>query len=627
MRCLRFYIIIVCVTTCGALAYTAHGAGVQKTFPDTSVLRLWIKTADNYFEANKYDSAEYYLKRAGDLAGQKHLDKYYLEYTARYARLLFKQLRYKEALKISQQQLKLALRINDIKSAANAYNNISIQYRVLGNLELAADNMIKALKVSEKLNEPGLLRRYYSNLASIFLDLKDNKNSLYYARKSYDIALQSKDSTQISLSIINLAISEVNNNQINQAIVHLDQLKSISEKLKDSLMIVDASINLGDIYNKQGQFSKALKLYEKALNILKRNPSTDYEMYTLFGLANCYTSLKDYAKAEHYFNKTLGYAGKLMPKNDLKEVYVLGAEIFENNGRPAMALGYYKKYAALNDSILTAHTEKVTHELEIKYQTSLKEQAIDKQKLQISEKNIQLQRSKKYVAFSIAAVILLAAISVIVYMVSRYKNQSIELSLLKSQIHPHFLFNTLNNLYALSLKKSDESPRVVMGLAEILKYILYECNSPLVSLQQEIYIIERYIELERIRYKNTLEVNVSIQGDISNCKIVPLLLLPLVENSFKHGISKLEEDGWINIEVNIADQWLTFKISNNKPVTNIATRRSSKYGNIGLYNIKKRLNILYRHKHAIDIVDEEDIFIVLLKVNLKESNRLNIFKR
>jgi tetratricopeptide (TPR) repeat protein len=546
---------------------------------------------------------------------------------AEYTRFLHNEMRYKDALTSAGQQLQLSLKIRDYKSAANAYNNIGIQYRILGDMNRAADNILKALNVSENINDPQNKRRYYTNLASIFLDLNDTKQGLYYAQKSYDIATALKDSLLIAYSINNLSVAEVYLKQYDKAIAHIKQQVKIAKANADTMLLLNALVNMGDAYNHKSLFKEAYKYYMEAGSITKQSPVIEYDIYIDFGLANCYTGFKNLKMAEFYLNRSLIKATTLMPKNDLKEVYILGAEIHEKLKQPDIALQYYKKYSKLNDSIINANTQNAIHVAEIKYNTSVKEKAIAQQKLQIADKNLQLQAKNRFLLLGTIAIVLLIFICAIIYLIYRNKNQAIELSLLKAQIHPHFLFNTLNNLYALSMDKSDESPGVVLGLAQILRYILYECNTPHVNLQKEIEIIKRYIDLEKIRYNSNLEVNLNIQGDLASYKIAPLLILPLVENAFKHGISKLTDEGWINIETSMELTQFTFKISNNKPLLSEEEKTPSKYGNIGLINIKKRLSILYPQKHELEIINEDEVFIVIMSIDLTGSHDLGRFKR
>lgn len=190
-----------------------------------------------------------------------------------------------------------------------------------------------------------------------------------------------------------------------------------------------------------------------------------------------------------------------------------------------------------------------------------------------------------------------------------------ELNFLKGQIHPHFLFNTLNNLYSLSLAKSEKAPAIVMGLSEILKYMLYETKTPTIQLKRDVEVLESYIALEKIRYEERLELNFKVGDNLESYQIVPLLLLPLVENAFKHGTSERVGEVWINIDLAIKDNVLKFKVSNSKP-ERLPHDIERHKGNIGLSNVRKRLDLLYPGAHEIKIYDEEEMFAIILEIQL-----------
>ncbi|MEM6802293.1 MAG: histidine kinase [Bacteroidota bacterium] len=195
-----------------------------------------------------------------------------------------------------------------------------------------------------------------------------------------------------------------------------------------------------------------------------------------------------------------------------------------------------------------------------------------------------------------------------------------ELKLLKSQIHPHFLFNTLNNLYALSLENSPHAPDMLLRLSSILNYMLYECNRPWVSLEQEIKHIDDYLSLEKLRYGEKLELSYEISGDIKAKEIAPLILLPFVENSFKHGASQTENQPWIHINISIDKELLHLQIENGiEEALGISTLEDMSYTQgIGLKNVKRRLELLYQDRYELNI-HEEDSFLVSLKIKLNQS--------
>ncbi|ATP57469.1 histidine kinase [Pedobacter ginsengisoli] len=193
-----------------------------------------------------------------------------------------------------------------------------------------------------------------------------------------------------------------------------------------------------------------------------------------------------------------------------------------------------------------------------------------------------------------------------------------ELNFLRAQIHPHFLFNTLNNLYSLTLNNSPASPGVVLDLSQILRYMLYECNTDYVPLKKDIEIIRHYIGLEQLRYGDRLDLNLNIKGDIHGQQIAPLLMIPLIENAFKHGASEMIEEAWINIVIEVEPSSIKLKVSNSKPLEQHQGNRSH-FGKIGLENVKKRLALIYPESHIFSVHDQEDMFAVILHIELFPS--------
>jgi len=196
-----------------------------------------------------------------------------------------------------------------------------------------------------------------------------------------------------------------------------------------------------------------------------------------------------------------------------------------------------------------------------------------------------------------------------------------ELRFLKSQINPHFLFNTLNNLYALTLKKSDKAPDIVIKLSEMMRYMLYECNEKEVLLSKEVNYIKNYLDLERLRQGKNVDIRFTVEGEVGDKKIAPLMFTPFLENSFKHGLSHNISAGYVDIKLDTTDGIVNFYIENSKPDAPMpkGDRRS---GGIGLVNIHRRLNLLYPNNYDLKIEDRPQSYAVRLQLNL--SHKQNI---
>ena len=188
-----------------------------------------------------------------------------------------------------------------------------------------------------------------------------------------------------------------------------------------------------------------------------------------------------------------------------------------------------------------------------------------------------------------------------------------ELQLLKAQVHPHFLFNTLNNIYFFTLSDSHKAAEMIGKLSTLLLYFLNECNRPLVLLEKELGMIKDYVSLEKIRYGDDLNIVLEVRGNCTNKMIAPLLLIPFVENCFKHGASKMLNRPFVELCITVENNTLQLFIRNSKPELPAPSKTT---GKIGLKNVNKRLQLLYPIGHQLRISDEKDIFTVFLEIPL-----------
>ncbi len=195
----------------------------------------------------------------------------------------------------------------------------------------------------------------------------------------------------------------------------------------------------------------------------------------------------------------------------------------------------------------------------------------------------------------------------------RSENLNAELKFLRSQINPHFLFNALNNIYALSVIKSDQAPDMILKLSNMLRYILYDCNADRVPLGKEISYINDYVAMQKLKDEQITNVEIDYTDADPDFMIAPMILIPFVENSFKHSQIEDVQHGWIRMKIETHDKKLFFSISNSKAKSEYS---KDKVGGIGLENVKRRLELLYPGRHELLIADKRDVFSVDLKIIL-----------
>ena len=184
-----------------------------------------------------------------------------------------------------------------------------------------------------------------------------------------------------------------------------------------------------------------------------------------------------------------------------------------------------------------------------------------------------------------------------------------EITLLKSQINPHFFFNTLNNLYALSLAKSDDTPRIILMLSELMRYTIYDCKEPYVFLESEIKYLDNYIALQRIRQGDSSSMEFHNSVLVTNVKVAPMIFIVLLENAFKHGVDSMSMGAKVIVDLKVDENTLQFKVENN-----FQELKNDKMGGLGLKNVNKRLSLLYGKNYSFTTTSKNGWFSAQLKI-------------
>jgi len=199
--------------------------------------------------------------------------------------------------------------------------------------------------------------------------------------------------------------------------------------------------------------------------------------------------------------------------------------------------------------------------------------------------------------------------------VARSEKLQAELAVLRHQFHPHFLFNVLNSLYAQVLERNEQAPGMVLRLSEMMRYHVYEARDRPVRLSREVHYLQSYISLQQARFGSRLSLSADFSGPLDDVLVEPLLLLPFVENAFKHSLRAAGgTEGWITLYLHVEEQWMTLRLENSRPPGEAALANDP--GGFGLRQVRRRLELLYPGRHVLDLVSEPDRFFVLLKIHL-----------
>lgn len=190
----------------------------------------------------------------------------------------------------------------------------------------------------------------------------------------------------------------------------------------------------------------------------------------------------------------------------------------------------------------------------------------------------------------------------------------VELKALKAQINPHFFFNTLNSIYSMALDKDDRLPNTVLQLSDLMRYFLYKSKDNFIPLEKELTVMNDYIALQKLRSDAQLNIETKMSGEIGDQQIAPLLLITFLENAFKHGAKGSSENTFIQLDIKVEKNKLSFVVENNKGI--IDEVNTGEYNGLGLENVKRQLELLYPGKHLLNIKDQPDRFSVALQLSL-----------
>lgn len=468
----------------------------------------------------------------------------------------------------------------------------------------------------------------YEGIADVYKDLST------YARLSYDykaeekyfdlaseIYLEKKLTDKYSDLLFNRALTYAKQEKFD--LVKRNLFKCIEIDSKNPVTkekLISNYISLSAVYSKFRMFDSAyyclnkVKFYADSLRLMDKY-FVNYNEH----LAYYYSMKKNDDKAIYFYKQAVNfYHSKNNP--NVKYLFETIAEIFKDKKKSDSAYYYLNMASLVQDSIVADELNK---------NLSSTDELIDLMEKNFSNQRKILEAEKEKEHLEIVNVYLISVLIVflfiIVLIIFYYRNYNLkkkkenlisQLDFLKAQLNPHFLFNSINNIYVLIDINPSKAASILMKFSELLRHQLYECDDTFIQLVKEIEFLKNFIELEKLRYEDKIKIDFkhSIPDNV-DYKIAPLLLQPFIENAFKHTSKSKQSQSFIKINVSLLHNKLDFRIENNYSIN----EKANLPGGIGLDNVKKRLNLLYSGSYFLDIKNDQNTYVVYLTLDLKND--------
>lgn len=530
-----------------------------------------------------------------------------------------------KALEHAKEAYNLSVSNNYTYGVAASSDIMGVIYLHFGDYKKALYHHFIALNIFEKLSNQRGIAFSFNNIGAVYSHLKDYSKAEFYYKKSLDIKLRNGMNKEASSSYVNLGNIRIHKKDLKESIRYYNKALLNATAYTDKPNITVSLMNLGEAYIDKKEPGKALVYYRRALPFIKESGNRYHEGQTDFAIGKIYTDLKQYDLAGAYLESALSISKNARIKPLELNVYKYLSRLYEKQHKYKDALFYNKQFVSLNDSIYNEESTKTISEMQTTFELEKKEEqirALNQEKLIIQEKETRgiIIRNFFIVAFMLISVIAFISFNNVARKqktnrLLNIKNDQIEwqraeiekknialsefnkelmkenvvarYETLKSKINPHFLFNSLSTLSSLIIKDPHSALEFVSKFSKLYRSIMEHGKSSLVTIKEEIEVVESFVYLKKIRYGDTLTLSIDIPNIRYNELIPPFALQLLVENATKHNIVSAEYP--LNITIRYADNFI--EVKNNLQL------RSSPEPSTGL----GQHSIIERYKFVTDI--------------------------
>lgn len=512
----------------------------------------------------------------------------------------------------------------DSAGIATCLNNIAVSLHLSGNLQQSIDYHFKSLAIREKLKSLSDIAMSYQEIGITLDELGKTRDAINYTLKALEIYKKLNDQVCTARALNNIG-TEYNSLHINDsAIFFYKQAIEVYFDINYKRGLAITFLNIANNYTILSDYQEAMKYYNQSLELAKELNDVRVEIGALTCMASMLKNLKQYNKSEKCFNEAI-HLSKTADYPILKrDLYYDMALFHEELGHINKSYKYYKKYISLKDSIVNTENTQFITELEKKYQTEKKTKEIELLQKENELKNHKIKEQKQLAVFLILFTILSGIITLFFFKWNRsrqvniknkleIKNLRTEQKMLRSQMNPHFIYNSLNSIQSfISSGNSYEAEKYLASFAKLMRGILENSREEFVPLDKEIQLMELYMNLEKLRFENRFDFQIQVDDQVETefIAIPPMLMQPYIENAILHGFKNLT-NGLLEIKISEEEDFIICQIDDNgigREKAGKATNQK-KYKSLGTQITEERFAVLYEQtgkKGSYKIIDKID---------------------
>lgn len=550
---------------------------------------------------------------------------------------------YFEAKENYKKALAIRLDAGDKKSAANTLNNLGVVAKNEGDYPEAIRYHLEALKIRELILDSAGIASSYNNMGSVFMMQQNYKESIRYYEMALAIRIKSSDKRGIASTLNNIGNNYTLQEVYNKAKENYSFALQTAIEIGDKKLMAECYNNMGNNFYKQDQNAEARKNFYQALSLQTEIGDLRGILTTNKNIGWTFISEKTFEQAVLFFNKSLAIALQINAKDQEMILYRDFAEMNARMKNYEQAFYYQRKYSELRDTLLSSEKNQQIAELQTRFETEKKDREISLLKAETSVKNAELKSEKTFRNAILFGSIM--AFLLIILLMNRYRViteerkkaekagfekelHELQMKALRSQMNPHFIFNCLNSVQRYILKNDkNNAVEYLQKFATLMRLILDNSEKNMVSLHDEIQMLELYIHLEALRLDQGLDFEMQIDPliDQENMMIPSMILQPYVENAFIHGLMHKEEKGKIKVEIIKEGDLLKCIIEDNgigrSKAAEIKNRKTIKHISKGLSITKARVDLLNQINNSSNSITVYDL---VGEDNVAEGTRVEV---